>query len=289
MPRDRDADLTTAQLADRTGVSAGTLRVWESRHGFPSPARLPGGHRRYTGDDVEAVRTVARLRSQGLSMPAAIERALREARPVAASIFSGLRRAHPDLQPATLAKPAVLAITHAIEDEYCAGSAGGLLFGCFQRERFYRDAERRWRDVARAAELAVAMADFDRLREPQGEPVQAPIESSLPLAREWTLVVDAPGVQACLAAWELPSENERSERTRRFEVMWSFEPTVVRSASHVAIEALRLSAPSVARRARAALGEPPEPSGPELRSASAISHRVVAYLGETYEARARAR
>ena len=36
--------------------------MWESRHGFPSPARLPGGHRRYSERDVEAVLEVLRLR-----------------------------------------------------------------------------------------------------------------------------------------------------------------------------------------------------------------------------------
>ena len=70
-----NSDLTTAQLAQLTGLSAGTLRMWESRHGFPAPARLPGGHRRYSERDVALVREVLHLREQGLSLTAAIERA----------------------------------------------------------------------------------------------------------------------------------------------------------------------------------------------------------------------
>src|ERR1700749_4334812 len=116
-------ELSTAQLSARTGLPAGTLRMWESRHGFPSPARLPGGHRRYSERDVEAVLEVLRLRQQGLSLPAPIERARRGERPDERSVFAGLRRRRPDLIPAVLPKRVVLAMSHAIEDEYLARAA----------------------------------------------------------------------------------------------------------------------------------------------------------------------
>ncbi len=105
---------------------------------------------------------VVRLRAQGLSLSASIERAQRRRRPAAASVFAGLRRRRPDVAPTVLPKPAVLALSRAIEDEYCAHAADGVLIGCFQREPFYRHAQRRWRELARTAELAVALADFSR-------------------------------------------------------------------------------------------------------------------------------
>ena len=49
------AELTIAAVATRTGVSVATLRAWERRYGFPVPQRLPGGHRRYTEADVDAI------------------------------------------------------------------------------------------------------------------------------------------------------------------------------------------------------------------------------------------
>ena len=76
--------------------------------------------------------------------------------------------AAPRSQPTVLPKPAVLALSRAIEDEYCARAAGGVLIGSFQRERFYRRAERRWRELARTADLAVALADFSALGGPRG-------------------------------------------------------------------------------------------------------------------------
>lgn len=277
-PASGSAELSTAQLAARTGLPAGTLRMWESRHGFPAPARLPGGHRRYSERDVEAVLEVLRLRQQGLSLPAAIERASHRDGPGENSVFAGLRRRRPEVAPSILHKTAVLQISHAIEDEYLARATDGFVFGAFQRERFYRRAERRWRELARTAELAVAVADFSLVRHPPEAPSEVPLELHQPLAREWTLIVDAPGAHACLSAWELPSQSELPDRARRFETVWSFEPEVVRASSEVASELLWKLSPGVARR----LPDLPVDAGPgieELRFASALAQRIVGYLG----------
>jgi DICT domain-containing protein len=272
-------ELSTAQLASRTGLPAGTLRMWESRHGFPTPARLPGGHRRYSERDVEAVLEVLRLRQQGLSLPAAIDRARRPESPGDSSVFAGLRRRCPEVAASVMVKRAVLPISHAIEDEYLARGRSGFVFGSFQREHFYRIAERRWRELARTSQLAVAVADFSEVREPGGAPSEVPAEIHQPLAREWTLIIDAPGAHACLAAWELPSQSELSDFDRRFEVLWSFEPEVVRATTEIATDLLWSLAPEVARRM-------PEPSPDttlgieELRFATALSQRIVGYLGD---------
>jgi DICT domain-containing protein len=252
--------------------------MWESRHGFPAPARLPGGHRRYSEQDVEAVLEVLRLRQQGLSLPAAIERASRQEQPSESSVFAELRRRRPEIAPMFLSKTAVLQISHAIEDEYLARAARGLVFGAFQRERFYRASERRWRELARTAELAVAVADFSEIRRPVAAPSEVPVELRQPLAREWTLIVDAPGARACLAAWEQPGPAEVPDRARRFETLWSFEPEVVRTASEVCADLLWKLAPEIARR----LPEPGEDAtlgADELRFASALAQRIVGYLG----------
>src|SRR5579875_1923038 len=146
----REPGLSSAQLVQRTGVAAATLRMWETRHGFPSPARLPGGHRRYSESGVELVRAVLRARADGLSLTAAIRRALATQAPApASSVFAGLSAMRPDLQPLRMRKPAMLALTRAIEDEHCARGSGGVLVGSFQRARFYRQSQRRWRELTR--------------------------------------------------------------------------------------------------------------------------------------------
>jgi DICT domain-containing protein len=281
MSRVANPELTTAQLAERSGLSAGTLRMWENRHGFPAPSRLPGGHRRYTAADADQVREVLRLRDLGLSLPAAIDRARHRRHTAAASVFAGLRERRPDLAPTVLPKPAVLALSRAIEDEYCAQAAGGLLIGCFQRERFYRRAERRWRELARTADVAVALADFPERDDPEDGPAEVPIDRRHALSREWAVLISAEGMQACLAAWEQPSEDEVPDAQRLFEVVWSVEPAVVADAVTVAEELLspldgHVAARLHAARDSAATAADPEPA---LRTGAAVAHRMVGYLG----------
>src|ERR687897_304043 len=83
------------QLVARTGVSEGTLRIWERRHGFPMPERLASGHRRYRERDVELVLQIVRERDAGLSLGAAIARVRGSTGQAEPSIFAGLRRRSP--------------------------------------------------------------------------------------------------------------------------------------------------------------------------------------------------
>jgi MerR family transcriptional regulator, light-induced transcriptional regulator len=271
-------ELTTAQLSERTGVPAGTLRMWEVRHGFPRPMRLPRGHRRYSDEDVEQVRAVIRHRKEGLSLPAAILRAGARRRPGTMSIFAGLRERRPDLQPMALSKRALLALTRAIEDEHCARASSGVLIGSFQSARFYRQSQRRWRELARTARIAVALAEFDAPRQPAGAPYEVPVGHEHPLAREWAIVFDAPEASACLAGWEVPGVPTDSDWGRRFEVLWSPEPEVAHAAIAVAAELIAELAPAVGRCLEATLGELAEPTTPQLRAATALAHRMLAYL-----------
>lgn len=269
------AELTTAQLSARTGLPAGTLRMWESRHGFPAPARLPGGHRRYSERDVDAVLEVLRLRDQGLSLPAAIARARRREGPGERSVFAGLRRRRPDLAATLVPKRLLIVLSHAIEDEYLAHGGGGLVFGAFQRREFYAAARPRWRELARTADLAVVLADFEALSEPDLAAAQVPLQVRHPMSREWTVIVDAPGAQACLSAWERPG-NAMPDPLRPFELIWSFEPEIVRCATEVAGELLSELAPAIAPRLPEALPDSSESRA--VRFGSALAHRIVEYL-----------
>ena len=50
--------LKIKDVAERTGVAAATIRMWEQRYGFPAPQRTASGYRQYSERDVEAIRTV---------------------------------------------------------------------------------------------------------------------------------------------------------------------------------------------------------------------------------------
>ncbi len=191
--------LTIREVVQRTGVEAPTLRMWEQRHGFPEPERLPSGHRRYSARDVELIQRVIRDREAGMELRAAIE-GVRGAAGKAGgddeSIYAGLRKRRPELTPYLMPKQTLVGLSHAIEDECGANAQRAMLFASFQRERFYRQAEARWRDLAATAECAVVMADFPALRRRKGAPSEVPIDRADPIGREWSVICDAPGFAA---------------------------------------------------------------------------------------------
>jgi methylmalonyl-CoA mutase cobalamin-binding subunit len=57
--------LSIGDVAEETGVSVDTIRVWERRYGRPEPVRLPSGHRRYTKEHVRWLRRVAEALALG--------------------------------------------------------------------------------------------------------------------------------------------------------------------------------------------------------------------------------
>src|SRR3954452_857562 len=154
------ASVSIGELAELTGVAVATLRAWETRYGFPSPRRASSGHRRYSRHEVDRVAQVVRARATGLSLEAAISRARQTDVGAPASLFAALRRRHPELPVHLLSRHAMLAISTAIEDECCARGEQPLLVGLFERERFYRLRETRWREFARTATYALVLADL---------------------------------------------------------------------------------------------------------------------------------
>jgi DICT domain-containing protein len=277
------SDLSIREIARETGVSEGTLRMWETRYGFPEPERLPSGHRRYSEDDILQVRQVARDRDAGFSMKAAIERAREVASEPELSIFAGVRRRRPDLQPYLLPKRTLVGLSHAIEDECAARAERPVLFASFQRVRFWEQARPRWRELARTAHAALVFADFPEPRMPADElePVELPVDRRDPLGREWSLICDAPDYAAFLAGWERPGQDGVADSDRRFETVWSVEPALVREAARIAAGLVERAAPSLLGRFVERLRQTPPPSGDELRLAGALTNRMVAYVSES--------
>src|SRR4051812_29115995 len=114
--------LPIREVAERSGVAAGTIRQWEQRYGFPEPERTPSGYRVYSPDDVETLRRVLALRQGGMSVPAALERARKA---------SQSPTDHPSIFGVTphqgrsrrLRKKTLIALSRAIEDEAMASAS----------------------------------------------------------------------------------------------------------------------------------------------------------------------
>lgn len=270
--------LRMRDVVDRTGVGEATLRAWEQRYGFPTPQRLPSGHRRYRDSDVEVVREVLRLRDSGLPVKTAIDRARsgREGRP--RSIFAEIRRLRPELPVSVLPKPSVIAMSHAIEDESACVPDELLLVGAFQRVRHYRGAEARWRELSGIADTTFVFADFPEVRAPDGGPVEIPVDADQPLVREWSIVADSRERGVCLVGWEPPGQLDLPEREREFEVIWTTERQTVREAARICCALADDAASGPVERVAERLAEPVVSSPDDLRHAEAVANRMIAYL-----------
>jgi DNA-binding transcriptional MerR regulator len=267
--------LRIRDVVERTGVGEATLRAWESRYGFPEPERLASGHRRYGDRDVELVRRAAELRAAGLPMAVAIAQARQTAERPTGSVFAALRRHRPELPVGRLPKRQLVQISQAIEDESAYGTSDLLLFGAFQQARHYRASEARWRELSRAAELAVVFADFPKPRRPRGGPVELPIGERAPLEREWVVVCDGGERAACLVAWELPGQDGVEDRERRFETIWTGDRATVRFAAQTCCA---LADPELVKPIQQRLDQPVPPASDEVRRGEALTGRLIAYL-----------
>ncbi len=285
---DPDARLSIGDLADQTGVSPATLRMWEQRHGFPVPQRLESGHRRYLDRDVDAVRRVLESRDAGTRLDAAIERAVKaqqaEAEPRTPSVWAELRRRHPHLAAHRLTKSTLLALSWAIEDEFAARADHAHLFGLFQRQVNFDRAEKRWNELARVAAATFVFADFDGtdVAPPTDasirRPVRVPLAPDAPMRREWAVVVDSVDLPIALTAWELPGQEDVPNRDRVFESAWTVEPRAVRDAARVCAQVAADAGIAEAPSALYRLADEPGPGMADLRSVTTLFNRVVAYV-----------
>jgi DICT domain-containing protein len=273
--------VTIDVLAERSGVSEPTLRIWGTRHGFPVAHQLETGDPVYDLADVETILDVLRLSNGGVRLDQAIEQAVRDAmagaRPESPSVFAMLRRDHPHLEPHRLRKPTLLALSWAIEDEFCAKAEPGHLFAAFQEQRFFETAHPRWAELAEVSRSAFVFADFDD-NVVESQLVTVPLRPDEPLCREWLVVCDAPGFAAALSAWELPGQDDLPDRERLFEAVWTLDPQAVRDCARVAAQVAGTAGVPQAAPVLFQLAENPLPGGIDPVAATTMFNRVVAYL-----------
>ncbi len=275
-------DLSISDVAERTGLAAGTIRMWEQRYGSPRPRRLASGYRVYDEAEVEILRRAVAYRERGLSVPAALARARETGtetdRP---SIFAAVATAQRAPRTHLLRKRTLLALSRAIEDETLAHAAAPICFGAFQKERFYRPVEHRYRRIAANADETVVFADFPELRMEEGEPVEVPLADDDALGNEWALVIDAPGYAATLLAWEQPDGPDRSgpqEADRQFEAMWTVDAEVVRRATTVASRLAARADGSLGQRLEDLLADRPLATESPAPALTALTNRMVSYM-----------
>ncbi|MBA2465875.1 MAG: MerR family transcriptional regulator [Nocardioidaceae bacterium] len=272
------SQLTIGDLAARTGLTPASIRMWEARHGFPEPRRLPSGHRRYAEADVELIHRVLRRRAAGIRLEVAIAEAAASAPPATPSVFAELRRRHPHLAAFRLRKTTLLALSWAIEDECCARAQRPTLFGVFQHERYYHASLPRWNELARVARSTMALAEFTSRRSNEERPVRVDLAPDAPMRREWAVVCDAADLPAALTAWELPGQTTVPDRHRLFEAVWTIDPRAVRDAARVCAQVAASAGVAEAGPLLHELAEDPSPSRIDAAGMTTLFNRVVAYV-----------
>lgn len=269
--------LPIRDVARRTGLAAGTIRMWEQRYGFPEPLRTQSGYRVYPEEQVAMLSHAVELRRGGMSVPAALETARAQKQTSHPSIFGAVPH---EGRSRRLRKRTLVALSRAIEDQTMASASRPIIMGSFQRERHYRGVEHRYRRMARMADLTVVFADFEHpASAAAGAPVEVDIPTDAALGHEWAVVVDSPGFSACLTAWEPPvATAPPNEQDRVFEAFWTLDPRVVRQASRSAAACAREAGAGVADELEALLRT--RPLAPEASSVAleSLTARMVAYL-----------
>jgi MerR family transcriptional regulator, light-induced transcriptional regulator len=91
--------VSIAAVERDTGLSKDTLRVWERRYGFPSPARDPLGERCYSLEEVDKLRAVKRLMDQGHRPGKLIDHSIEQLRQLAEHAALAAPRAEPSGEP----------------------------------------------------------------------------------------------------------------------------------------------------------------------------------------------
>ncbi len=277
------SELRIKDVAEQTGVAAGTIRMWEQRYGFPEPGRTAGGYRVYTHDDVLALRRVLAYRHRGLSVGAAIARATEAGgdggQP---SIYAAVAATDHGARPQVLRKATLVAMSRAIEHEALAQAATGLLVGAFQHQAFYREVQTRYERIARFSDAAVVFADFPKVHRPEhGGPIEIPIGPEDKLGNEWAVIVDAPGYCACLLAWEVPGVTEPGDPEdldRRFEAIWTVDPAATRCASQAAARLAGNADAALGERLTRTLEDQSLALEQPLPALTALTNRMVAYI-----------
>ena len=282
-----DRQLTIGDLAERTGLSPATLRMWEQRHGFPRPQRLDSGHRRYLEADVEAVAHVVRRRDAGVRLDVAIADALAQA--------------SPDCRRCT---PSCAASTRTYR---CSGCTSAPFSHCRGRSRTSSAPRPSRRSSSAPSSRTATTPQRDpggtSSRWSPGPPSPSPSSPSWTARRS-----SAPGraqarsscrcnrrspslasgrssatrwsCPSALTAWELPGQGDVPDRERIFESILTVDPDAVRDAARLCAGVAQRAGAAEAAHDALRPRRPADARAADLGAVSAMLGRVLSYVDQ---------
>lgn len=175
-------------------------------------------------------------------------------------------------------RAALVTASHEIEDRAMTGGSAAMLFGGFQRARFYRHDRERWRALAARSAIAVAAYGGEGDAPAGGEPFIVRVGPGDPFWTDWLCLSYAGSDgSAVVVARDARSDPDRPGE-RRCVGLLTYDPRVVHVAALWVGEYLRRHDPPLAARWRSTLAGMP-PLARHHRHPTALSSRSAPVVG----------
>ena len=208
-----------------------------------------------------------------------------DARPV---LRSFLEAVGDRVAPTTMSKPALIELSHTLEDLVVDDDLAGTVIAGFQRSQFWATERPRYEALAADPRRQAIVFVADEGNSTPGVQHLA-IGVDHPVAREWFVIALTEAFSAVLFGRELSRTEDSAQVQRRFVTVWSFDHRVVEDLLAVLSEALADSVPgATAAVAAARAAHPPRPpaAGMAQRFANAFFGRLELVTQQTRSLRA---
>lgn len=171
---------------------------------------------------------------------------------ITGSLHTALKLRHPDL-PTTAASKATLVVTSHLIEELAAQTPGPtVLMSGFQHGRNWAVERDRYLAISGRTDVIAVFAGRDPPTAWETDHLGVRLPSGHGLAQEWFVLALGPGLAVTLCGLDADPAPDGGgardvppldEGDRLFEVIWSFEPAVARSAAAIVLEAIARDAP----------------------------------------------
>lgn len=197
------------------------------------------------------------------------------------SLLTNLTQLEPNLQLSCYYKPAMTALSHALETQLKAAKSP-IIFANFQQERFYRWESKRYGEFAQKAKgtyvLAVAETGFAE----QPKVTAIPLAADDPMANEWHLVILDPYFCCAQILQEVPS-GAKEDANRQFKGFWTMNPELVRKVAIVLVNSILERQPQMERQLLSQLFEQDLPDTCVSTNPEALTKVLLGNMQYAYE------
>jgi HD-GYP domain-containing protein (c-di-GMP phosphodiesterase class II) len=183
--------------------------------------------------------------------------------------------------PTVYGKRSLIALSHAMEDRgIAAGGPAPLVFGGFQRARFFAHDRGRYQRIGARSALTVAVGG-GLAGGADGRLSVVGVGPEDPFWHDWVLVVYGGGDSAAVLVARDHARDEiedRPTRDRRCDAVWSYDPRLTHAAARWVGSYLDGHDPALARRWNDALDVLPSPAPGPDRALTALGGHLISAM-----------